>query len=63
MKQSKLKVESKYVAEKEKRDALSHELQMLVEQQRRYVAAVRQLSVECKKLENISSITNSTNKS
>lgn len=40
--------------EKEKRDSLNHELQSLIEQQRRYVAAVRQLSIECKKLENVS---------
>lgn len=37
--------------EKQKRDQLSHTLQGLVEQQRRYVASVRQLSIEFRKHE------------
>ncbi|KAF2896178.1 hypothetical protein ILUMI_09995 [Ignelater luminosus] len=51
IKQSRLKVEQKLIEEKQKRDQLSHTLQGLVEQQRRYVAAVRQLSIEFRKHE------------
>lgn len=51
VRQSKMKVERKLAEEKEQRDKLSHNLQSLVEQQRRYVAAVRQLSIECRRHE------------
>lgn len=49
--QSKMKVEHKLIQEKQERDHLSLILQSLVEQQRKYVAAIRQLSVECQKHE------------
>ncbi|KAJ8949297.1 hypothetical protein NQ318_006722 [Aromia moschata] len=48
---SKFKVEQKLLEEKQKRDQQSHTLHGLVEMQRKYVAAVRQLSVECRKHE------------
>ncbi|XP_015834101.2 coiled-coil domain-containing protein 93 [Tribolium castaneum] len=51
VKQSKEKVERKLLDEKRKRDQLSAALQVLIEQQRKYVAATRQLSIECKKHE------------
>lgn len=51
VRQSKVKVERRLLEEKQKRDQLSHTLQGLVELQRKYVAAVRQLSVECKRHE------------
>ncbi|XP_044254005.1 coiled-coil domain-containing protein 93 [Tribolium madens] len=51
VKHSKEKVERKLVDEKRKRDQLSAALQVLIEQQRKYVAAIRQLSIECKKHE------------
>lgn len=51
VKQSKRKVESKLVEEKHKRDQLSIQLQGLVEQQRRYATAIKQLSIECRKQE------------
>lgn len=54
--QSKMKVERKFMEEKQQRDKLSHTLQSLVEQQRRYVGAIRQLSIECKKHEELSSL-------
>lgn len=48
---SKLKEEQKVNQEKAKRDEFSNTLLALVELQRKYVTAVRQLSVECKKHE------------
>ncbi|XP_063925320.1 coiled-coil domain-containing protein 93 [Zophobas morio] len=51
VKQSKKKVEKQVMDERRKRDQLSSMLQVLVEQQRKYVAAVRELSIECKKHE------------
>ncbi|VEN49361.1 unnamed protein product [Callosobruchus maculatus] len=51
VKQSKLKVEHRLNNEKRKRDELSSTLQGLVELQRKYASAVRQLSVECQKYE------------
>lgn len=39
--------------EKNRRDELSQKLVTLVEQQRKYVAAVRQLTVECRKNETL----------
>lgn len=53
VKQSKTKIESKRLEEKQKHTQLSSKLQGLIEIQRRYVAAVRQLSVECKKYESL----------
>jgi hypothetical protein len=49
--QSKEKVQKQLLDEKRKRDQLSSSLQILIEQQRKYVTAVRQLSIECKKHE------------
>ena len=46
-----LKVERRHAEERERRDKLSKELLGLVEQQRRYVAAVRQLTIECRRNE------------
>nr|XP_022918328.1 coiled-coil domain-containing protein 93 isoform X1 [Onthophagus taurus] len=51
VKQSKCRIELNLVEEKQKRDQLGAKLQGLVELQRKYVAAVRQLSIECKKFE------------
>ncbi|CAH1970704.1 unnamed protein product [Acanthoscelides obtectus] len=51
VRQSKMKVEHRLNEEKKKRDELSSTLQGLVELQRKYVAAVRQLSLECQKHE------------
>ncbi|XP_023011569.2 coiled-coil domain-containing protein 93 isoform X2 [Leptinotarsa decemlineata] len=53
VRQSRQKVELKLTEEKLKRDELSSNLQSLVDQQRKYVAAVRQLSVECRKHETL----------
>lgn len=46
-----LKVEKRCADEKNRRDALSRQLVTLVEQQRKYVAAVRQLTIECRRNE------------
>lgn len=46
-----LKVVRRHTEERERRDKLSKELLGLVEQQRRYVAAVRQLTIECRRNE------------
>jgi hypothetical protein len=51
VKQNKVKVEHRHTEERERRDKLSKELLGLVEQQRRYVAAVRQLTIECRRNE------------
>lgn len=51
VRQSKKKVETRLLNEKQKRDQLSQTLQGFIEQQRKYVAAVRQLSIECRKYE------------
>lgn len=53
VRQSKKKVETRLSSEKQKRDQLSYTLQGFIEQQRKYVAAVRQLSIECKKHEGL----------
>lgn len=51
IKQNKVKVEHRHSEEHQRRDKLSQELLGLVEQQRRYVAAVRQLTIECRRNE------------
>lgn len=51
VRQSKKKVEARLLNEKQKRDQLSQTLQGFIEQQRKYVAAIRQLSIECRKHE------------
>jgi len=44
-------VERRRSEERQRRDKLSQQLLGLVEQQRRYVAAVRQLTIECRRKE------------
>lgn len=51
VKRNKSKVEKRCAEEKSRRDALSRQLVTLVEQQRKYVAAVKQLTIECRKNE------------
>lgn len=51
VKRNKGMVEKRCTDEKNRRDALSRQLVILVEQQRKYVAAVRQLTIECRKNE------------
>ncbi|XP_014483645.1 PREDICTED: coiled-coil domain-containing protein 93 [Dinoponera quadriceps] len=51
VKRNKAMVEKRCADEKNRRDALSRQLVTLVEQQRKYVAAVRQLTIECRKNE------------
>lgn len=53
VKHSKNKIESRRLEEKQKHSQLSSTLQGLIDVQRRYVAAVKQLSVECKKYESL----------
>ncbi|KAF7379628.1 hypothetical protein HZH68_016576 [Vespula germanica] len=47
VKRNKTMVEKRCADEKNRRDALSRQLVTLVEQQRKYVVAVRQLTIEC----------------
>lgn len=47
------KVKSKYLEEKKRRDALNDELQGLLELQRQYAAAVKQLTKECQRCEQL----------
>ncbi|XP_076249379.1 coiled-coil domain-containing protein 93 isoform X2 [Calliopsis andreniformis] len=51
VKRNKAKVEKRCADEKNRRDTLSRQLATLIEQQRKYVAAVRQLTIECRKNE------------
>ncbi|OAD53685.1 Coiled-coil domain-containing protein 93 [Eufriesea mexicana] len=51
VKRNKAKMEKRCADEKNRRDALSRQLVTLIEQQRKYVAAVRQLTIECRKNE------------
>lgn len=51
VKLTKAKVEQKCQEERRHRDVLSQKLLGLIDQQRRYVAAVRQLGIECRKNE------------
>ncbi|KAF5278083.1 hypothetical protein FQR65_LT03599 [Abscondita terminalis] len=53
VKQSKTKIETKFNEEKSKRDELCNTLHGLVELQRKYVTALGQLSIECKKHESL----------
>lgn len=53
VKQTKVKVQNKCGEERRIRDQLSQKLLALVEQQRRYVTAVRQLDIECRRNEMI----------
>lgn len=49
VRQTKSKVGAKYVDEKTKRDALNAHLSSLVEQQRKYAAAVKQFTNNCER--------------
>ncbi|XP_043278281.1 coiled-coil domain-containing protein 93 isoform X2 [Venturia canescens] len=51
VKRNKEKVERRCADEKDRRYALNRQLVSLMEQQRKYVAAVRQLTIECRKNE------------
>ncbi|GLH04552.1 coiled-coil domain-containing protein 93-like [Gryllus bimaculatus] len=51
IKQNKSKVDRRRTEERQRRDRLSQQLLGLVDQQRRYVAAVRQLTIECRRNE------------
>ncbi|CAL7944258.1 unnamed protein product [Xylocopa violacea] len=51
VKRTKAKVEKRCADERNRRDELSRQLVTLIEQQRKYVAAVRQLTIECRKNE------------
>ncbi|XP_067002897.2 coiled-coil domain-containing protein 93 isoform X2 [Anabrus simplex] len=53
VKQNKAKVERRRLEERQRRDRLSQQLLGLVDQQRRYVAAVRQLTIECRRNETL----------
>ena len=44
-------MEKRCTDEKGRRDTLNQQLVILVEQQRKYVTAVRQLTIECRKNE------------
>lgn len=49
VKQTKTKVRNRCEDEKAKRDGLNGQLMCMVEQQRKYAAAVKQLTLECKR--------------
>ncbi|KAK2581686.1 hypothetical protein KPH14_002175 [Odynerus spinipes] len=51
VKRNKSMVEKRCADEKNRRDALSRQLVTLIEQQRKYVVAVRQLTIECRQNE------------
>ena len=51
VKQTKTKVRNKCEDERAKRDGLSQQLMCLIEQQRRYAAAVKQFTIECQRNE------------
>lgn len=53
VKQTKVKVRNKCEDEKAKRDGLNAQLMCLVEQQRRYAAAVKQFTAECRRNEDL----------
>lgn len=53
VKLSKRKVDARLASEKQRRDELSQTLQSFIEQQRKYVAAVRQLGIECRRHESL----------
>lgn len=53
MKQNKAKVERRRVEEQQRRDSLNQTLLGLVDQQRRYVSAVRELTIECRRNESL----------
>lgn len=53
VRQTKVKVKTKCEDEKAKRDALNSQLISLVEQQRRYAAAMRQFTKDCERNEQL----------
>ncbi|XP_061393809.1 coiled-coil domain-containing protein 93 [Musca vetustissima] len=53
VRQTEQKVKLKYLDEKKRRDALNEELQALLELQRQYAAAVKQLTIECQRCEQL----------
>ncbi|XP_075167323.1 coiled-coil domain-containing protein 93 isoform X2 [Haematobia irritans] len=53
VKQTEQKVKQKLMEEKRRRDALNEELQGLLELQRQYAAAVKQLTIECQRCEEL----------
>lgn len=53
VRQTKIKVKNKCDDEKAKRDGLNAQLLCLVEQQRKYVAAVKQFTTECQRNEEL----------
>ncbi|XP_058987042.1 coiled-coil domain-containing protein 93 isoform X2 [Musca domestica] len=53
VKQTEQKVKLKFMEEKKRRDALNEELQGLLELQRQYAAAVKQLTIECQRCEQL----------
>lgn len=53
VKQTKTKVKNKCDDEKAKRDGLNAQLLCLVEQQRKYAAAVKQFTSDCKRNEDL----------
>lgn len=53
VKQTKIKVRNKCDDEKAKRDGLNGQLMCLIEQQRRYAAAVKQFTSECQRNETL----------
>lgn len=53
VKQTEQKVKAKYNEEKRRRDMLNEELQGLLELQRQYAAAVKQLTKECQRCEQL----------
>uniref|UniRef100_A0A0K8TQD0 Coiled-coil domain-containing protein 93 n=1 Tax=Tabanus bromius TaxID=304241 RepID=A0A0K8TQD0_TABBR len=53
VKQTKIKVQTKCDEEKAKRDNLNAQLMSLIEQQRKYAAAVKQLTKECQRNESL----------
>lgn len=53
VKQTEQKVKNKYNEEKRRREMLNEELQGLLELQRQYAAAVKQLTKECQRCEQL----------
>ncbi|CAB3376087.1 Hypothetical predicted protein [Cloeon dipterum] len=53
VRQNKSKIEAKHNEEKAKRDRLSHSLLSLVEKERSYINAIKRLTIECRKNEDL----------
>lgn len=52
VKSSRAKVDKRLNEERRRRDQLTYKMQALTDLQRKYAAAVKQLSIECRKHEN-----------